>query len=257
MRSVLNGFLTAVSAYSPLPVPGEKKSRETMPYILCFLPVIGAVIGFIMGIYALYCIDHGVSPAGFALAGAALPVLLSRGAHLSGFMKTWDALASDKKQPAGRIERLEDDRAGVSSVIAAIVYFLLYAGGLTLLRKEEQLFFLGTGYMISRTLFGMAFVWFPCVGKDRMLMAELPGAQKQNVRITLSVILALCFCTCIAIAPIMGVLMALLCMWIWTYYFYMSKKRFGGITEETAGYFLTLCELAVVLFIAVFAKTGM
>ncbi len=88
-------------------------------------------------------------------------------------------------------------------------------------------------------------------------MAELPGAQKQNVRITLSVILALCFCTCIAIAPIMGVLMALLCMWIWTYYFYMSKKRFGGITEETAGYFLTLCELAVVLFIAVFAKTGM
>ena len=55
----------------------------------------------------------------------------------------------------------------------------------------------------------------------------------------------------------MGVLMALLCMWIWTYYFYMSKKRFGGITEETAGYFLTLCELAVVLFIAIFAKTGM
>lgn len=256
MRSVLTGFCSAFAMYSPIPAPKGKRSKENTPYMLCFLPVIGAITGLVMCGYAVYCAYDVFAPACFALVGAAIPILMSKGAHFSGFMKTWDALSIEGGQPGRRIARMEEDRAGVTSVVAAISYFLLYAGGLSRIDKEEHLFFLGIGYMISRTLFSMAFMWFPIAGKDAMCIGDLSKMQKQNGRITLSVILALCFCTCIAINPIMGVLMSLLCMWVWTFYFYMSKKRFGGITEETAGYFLTLCELAVVLFIGIFAKTG-
>ena len=52
----------------------------------------------------------------------------------------------------------------------------------------------------------------------------------------------------------MGMLEALLCMWVWTYYYYMSKKLFGGVTKESAGYFLTLCELALALFTGMFGS---
>ena len=52
----------------------------------------------------------------------------------------------------------------------------------------------------------------------------------------------------------MGMLEALLCMWVWTYYYYMSKKLFGGVTKESAGYFLTLCELALALFAGMFGS---
>ncbi|MCM1038315.1 MAG: adenosylcobinamide-GDP ribazoletransferase [Roseburia sp.] len=256
MKPVLSGFLAALGRYSFIPVPTLKKSKETIPYMLCFLPIIGAVTGLFMCGYAVYCAYYISATAFFALTGSVIPILLSKGTHLCGFMKTWDALGMENGKPAGRIARMEEDRAGVSAVAAAMSYYLLYAGGLSCVEKEEQLFFLGTGYVISRTLFSMAFVWFPTAGRDSLGMGALSKVQKQNIRITLGVILALCFGTCIAIRPVMGVLMSLLCMWVWTYYFYMSKKRFGGVTEETSGYFLTLCELAVVLFIAVFAKTG-
>lgn len=257
MKSVLMGFLSAFDRYSPIPVPKVKQSKENVPYMLCFLPVLGAITGVIVCICAICSIHYMYTPVSFALIGAVLPVLLSKGAHLSGFMKTWDALFMENGQPARRISRLEEDRAGVSAVIAAMSYFLLYAGGLSWIEKEEYIFFLGIGYMISRTLFAMTFAWFPIAGKDSMCIHELSKVQKQNIRITLAVILVLCFVTCIAIHPIMGVLMSLLCMWVWTYYFYMVKKRFGGITEETSGYFLTLCELAVVLFIGIFARMGL
>lgn len=256
MKSVFKGFLSAFDRYSPIPVPRVAQSKENVPYMLCFLPVLGAITGVVMCGYAMFGIYYRFTTASFAFIGAVLPVLMSKGAYLSGFMKTWDALFIENGQPARRIARIEEDRAGVSAVIAAMSYFFLYAGGLSWIEKEEHIFFLGIGYMISGTLFAMTFAWFPIAGNDSMCIKNLSKAQKQNIRITLSVILALCFVTCIAIKPIMGVLMSLLCMWVWTYYFYMSKKRFGGITEETSGYFLTLCELAVVLFIGLFAKMG-
>lgn len=256
MRSVLMGFLSAFDRYSPIPVPKVKLSKENTPYMLCFLPVIGAITGVVMCGYAVYCAYYVFASASFALIGAVIPILMSKGTHLSGFMKTWDALFMENGQPARRIARMEEDRAGVSAVIASMSYYMLYAGGLLWIDREDYLFFLGIGYMISRTLFAMTFAWFPIAGKDRMCIRDLSKGQRKSIRVTLSVILALSFCTCIAIKPIMGVLMSLLCMWVWTFYFYMSKKRFGGITEETSGYFLTLCELAVVLFIGIFARIG-
>lgn len=108
--------------------------------------------------------------------------------------------------------------------------------------------------MISRALYGMAFVWFPAAGAEKGEFSNFSPRIKRALRIILSVILALCFCTCVMIEPIMGMLEALLCMWIWTYYYYMSKKVFGGVTKESAGYFLILCELAAVLFVGLFGK---
>ena len=35
------------------------------------------------------------------------------------------------------------------------------------------------------------------------------------------------------------------------YYYYRSKKEFGGITGDTAGYFVTLCEGCVVVVVAI------
>ena len=35
------------------------------------------------------------------------------------------------------------------------------------------------------------------------------------------------------------------------YYYWRSKKEFGGITGDTAGYFVTLCEGCVVAAVAI------
>lgn len=251
-------------------------NRENAKYMICFRPFYGAAVGITVCLFQLLCQRFDFGQTCFALIGAAVPVLMSGGIYLSGFMSTSKSLADSlsgkmKGKVSGGTGASCDagsgqnaGYAGTHAFIAAAVFFLLYAGGLSVIRKDAQLVLLGLSYMISRTLYGMAFVWFPATekgteqkkGPEKELrgLLHFSPALRRALRVILSVILALCFCTCVMIEPIMGMLEALLCMWIWTYYYYMSKKIFGGVTEESAGYFLILCELATVLFVGLFGK---
>ncbi len=218
----------------------RKSGKENSKYyMLCFYPFFGAIIGALMYAFNMLCLHFGFGQACFALVGTVIPVLSGGVSHLKEFMKTTDKLCS------------ADDLYGV---IAGILYCMLYAGGLVIIWKDRQLVLLGIGYMISRVLYSMAYVWFTEAETEKKDGKALTAIQKRTLRVILSVILALCFCTCIAVSPIMGVLEALLCMWIWTYYYYLSKRVCGGITKELSGYFLVLCELVVVLFVGMFGR---
>ena len=234
--------------------------KENAKYVFCLRILYGVAVGAVMCAFYMLCgrLDFGQSC--FALVGAALPVMMSGGIYLSGFMETSETLAgrlfgkTDAEASGKAAHDVKACCAGTHAAIAAMTFYLLYAGGLSAVRKDRQLAFLGIGYMISRTLYGMAFVWFPEAEKEKSVRgsAVLSSALRKALRMILSVFLALCFCTCVVIDPIMGMLEALLCMWVWTYYYYMSKKLFGGVTRESAGYFLTLCELALALFVGMF-----
>lgn len=238
--------------------------KENVKYILCFRPLYGAAVGIAICLLQILCQRFEFGQTCFALVGAAIPVLMSGGIYLSGFMNTSETLAAGLYEKAGLHEKAgcKDKNAGAADgsatgtyrLIAAMTFYLLYAGGLAVIRGDRQLVFLGLGFVISRALHGMAFLWFPAAEKGKSTRADFSLVLKRTLRTILSIILALCFCTCIMIEPIMGMLEALLSMWIWTYYYYMSKKVFGGVTEESAGYFLVLCELATVLFVGMFGK---
>lgn len=229
----------------------RKMGKEDIKYYrLCAFPLFGAVSGIILYAFSMLCGHFGFGYTCFALIGSAIPALINGGASFKGFMDTSETISNvlfQKRKPEGQ----KDNCIGANAVTVVIVYFMLYAGGMSVIWKEEQLALLGIGYIISGTLYSMAFVWFSAAGKGQ---PSMPAVQKRTLRVILSIILALCFCTCIAISPIMGMLEALLCMWVWTYYYYVSKRVFGGITEPSAGYFLLLCELAVVLFIGLFGR---
>ena len=167
---------------------------------------------------------------------------------MDGFMDTADALHSYEKKEK-KLEILKDPHVGAFAVISAICYFLLYGAGLTLIWKNKQLLLLGLGFIVSRTLSGMSMVWFPAAKKEGTLYTFSSAAHKRTVRVVLVTLLALCFISAVMIHPIIGAVVALAAMWVWTYYYYMSKKQFGGITGDLAGYFLCLCELSSVLVI--------
>lgn len=230
-----------------------KRSNENLQYMLCLIPLMGVAVGAALYVFNVLCLQCGFGQSCYAFIGAVIPVLMSGGIYLNGFVKTLDVLRcgrmEKKKQENGK-----DTDASTALVIAAMMYFMLYAGGLVLIWKDRQLLLLGIGCIISKTLYSMVFVWFPEAEKGSSPYVFTKKAQKKTLRVILSIILTLCFCTCIAVSPVMGVLESLLCMWIWTYYYYMSKKMFGGITEESAGYFLTLCELGIVLFVGMFGR---
>ena len=100
----------------------------------------------------------------------------------------------------------------------------------------------------------MSLVWFPAAKEEGLLHAFSSSAHKRTVRIVLVTLLALAMIGAVIIHPVMGALMALAAMWVWTYYYYMSKKQFGGITGDLAGYFLCLCELSSALVIGMVGR---
>ncbi|MDE5866117.1 MAG: adenosylcobinamide-GDP ribazoletransferase [Lachnospiraceae bacterium] len=230
-----------------------KISRENKKYMLLILPLIGVITGSIMYAFCMICMKFGFGQSFFALVGAVIPILITGGVNLAGFMKTTDALRNARSVEK-RLEMMEDVNAGIYAVIAAAAYYMLYAGGLVMIWKDKQLLLLGIGYVISGTLGGLAVVWFPEIKSKESSNTLASKSEKQVFRIFLSLILVLCFGTCIMFSTIMGLLEALLCMWIWTFYYYMSKKCFGGIAAELTGFFIALCDLSVVLFVGVFGR---
>lgn len=226
-----------------------KKSKKNKKYVLCFFPLIGVVIGSVLYAFDMLCREYGFDRSFFALIGAVLPVLMSGGTFLAGFMNTADGLfqAQVKKTQSGK-----GIKEGTFGAITMAAYFLLYAGALILFRKNSQILLLAISYIISRTLCVMAFLWFPAGNQEESFVSVFSKSQRGMLRAIFSIILALCFCTCFIISSIMGTLEILIAMWIWTYYYYMSKKSFGGVTKTSIGYFLTLCELATALFVGIF-----
>ena len=248
MKSIINGFFIALSMYSKIPMPKAEWNKKNMKYALCFFPVVGLVIGALLYGWSVVCYKCGFAQTCFALVGAVIPIIITGGIHMDGFLDTADALHSYEKKEK-KLEILKDPHVGAFAVIAGICYFLLYGAGLTLIWKKNQLLLLGLGFIISRTLSGMSLVWFPAAKKDGTLYSFSSAAHKRTVRVVLAVLLAMCFICAVMIHPIIGAVMALAAMWVWTYYYYMSKKQFGGITGDLAGYFLCLCELSSVLVI--------
>lgn len=253
MKSIINGFIIAVSMYSKIPMPKVERNKKNMKYALCFFPVIGLVIGALLYGWSLVCAAYGFGQICFALVGAVIPVIVTGGIHLEGFMDTADALHSYEKKEK-KLEILKDPHVGAFAVISAICFFLLYTAGLTLIWKDDQLLLLGLSYIISRILIGMSFVWFPTAKKEGTVYSFASMAHRRTVRVVLVTLLAVCFISAVLIQPVIGAVMALAAMWVWTYYYYMSKKQFGGITGDPAGYFLCLCELSSVLVIGAIGR---
>jgi adenosylcobinamide-GDP ribazoletransferase len=92
-------------------------------------------------------------------------------------------------------------------------------------------------------------VWFPGAKKDGLLYRFASTAHRRIVRVVLGLLLVLCVLVAVGIQPVTGSVMILAAVGVWIYYYFMSRKQFGGITGDLAGYFLCLCELVCVLVV--------
>lgn len=253
MKTIVNSFILAFAMYSGIPVPQVERNQKNMKYTLCFVPVIGLVTGALLYGWSRVCAVCSFGQVCFALVGTVIPVIVTGGIHLSGLLYTADAVYSYKIKEKRR-QRARESGAGVSAVTAGLCFFMLYGAGLTLIWKKSQLLLLALSYIISRALSGMSIVWFPAAEEERDISNLFQAADRRTVRGVLVTLLALAIISAVIIHPVIGTLMALAAMWVWTYYYYMTKKRFGGVSEDTAGFFLCLCELSSVLVIGMVGR---
>ena len=91
---ILKSFIIAFSMYSQIPMPQFEWKEEDMKYMLCFFPLVGAVIGLCLYGWEKLCTGMEINGLCRTLVGTAIPLLLTGGIHVDGYMDTMDAFHS-------------------------------------------------------------------------------------------------------------------------------------------------------------------
>lgn len=241
--SIINSFFIALSMYSRIPVPRVDWEKENMRYAMCFFPMIGVVIGAVMYLAGWLLDKTSVGGLFRGVVFTLIPIIITGGIHMDGFMDTMDALGSwgDREK---KLEILKDSHAGAFAILGMGCY-LMWSMAVWSELPAEVLRVCGVSFVLSRALSGFSVVTFPAARNSGLLKMFQDGAQKKVVRITM--------CLYVAAAVIMmavmnaramtgavtGVMIAFL------YYIVVSRKQFGGVTGDLAGFFLETAELAM------------
>ncbi|SHO44180.1 adenosylcobinamide-GDP ribazoletransferase [Anaerocolumna xylanovorans] len=248
--SVIKSFFISFSIYSKIPVPQFEWKDEDMKYVLCFFPWVGAVIGILTYLWGIICKDFQLGKLLFAAIGTAIPLLVSGGFHVDGFMDTMDALHSYQTRER-KLEILKDSHIGAFSVIQIIFYYLIFTGAYSEIDGLRAMAAVGAGYFLSRTISGIGVVTLKCAKKEGLLYLFSSKAHEKTVKISLSIQLFLCVLFLLYLSVLTGIAVTAGAILAFLYYRYRCYKEFGGITGDTAGYLVTLCEAVTVVIVSV------
>ena len=228
----------------------EDGGREIM-----FLPLVGLIIAALMFTLIRVTFVLPVHVSAKAIVAILVPLLITGGFHLDGFMDTVDALSSyqDKER---KLEILKDAHVGSFAVIKLVTATLAMYGALTVIinietTKQQPVFILACGiFVISRCLAGLTSLYIKKAKDDGMLVGEAKDGDSVS-----TVVLALCLMAVLAVMAYIdaiqtGVLIVFFAIFT-LYYRNMVNKNFGGVTGDTAGYYVTMSEVWAIAVLAI------
>lgn len=238
----------AFSMYSKIPMPRFVWKSEDMKYHLCFFPWIGALIGVLEVVwYQVSC--PWQTPLLTLCVMVAIPLLITGGFHVDGFLDTCDALHSYQDMEKKR-KILKDPHIGAFAVISLLTALLLGMGFLSVISEPEAIWAFAFSFFLSRCFSGLSVVLWKSA-HDGMLQTSALTADKKCVAAVLVVQLLIGSVWMLIMTHWYG-LVALGCLLgSFLYYRWMSNKQFGGITGDLAGYFVTTSEITVVIGLGV------
>ena len=178
----IQSLIIACSMYSRIPMPVIEWNEKNMKYAMCFFPLIGVVTGGIQYLAGSVMYHLSVGRILLAAVMTLLPVVVSGGIHLDGFMDTMDALGScgDRQK---KLEILKDSHSGAFAVMGMGCY-LVWSLGIWSELTEEMLAPAACIYVISRALSGYSVVTFPAAKDSGLARTFQDRAQKRTVQIT-------------------------------------------------------------------------
>lgn len=255
IMKIIRSMVLAFSMFSRIPVPRVQWNEENMKYSLCFFPLIGVVIGALELLALRVCtaLNTGAFFQGAVLC--AVPVLVTGGIHMDGFCDTTDALSSRQSRER-KLEILKDSHTGAFAVICTALYFLLYAGALSEVDSMRRAGLLAAGFVLSRSLSGLALVLFKSARKDGTLHAFSSAAHKRTVFCVLLGYILVSFGGLFYFAPLTGLLALLAGGAVFGCYGVVAYRQFGGITGDLAGWFLQCFELVFALTVVLGGRWG-
>ena len=105
----------------------------------------------------------------------------------------------------------------------------------------------GVGFVLSRSLSGLAIGIFKCAKNSGLLYTFKSAAHKKTIVTVMILYIALCVAMlCFTGVYGLGTICAAVISFLW--YRHVAYSKFGGITGDIAGYFVCICEVLCVIF---------
>lgn len=251
MKTFAESIVVAFSMYSKIPMPAVSWNERNMKYALAFFPFVGIVIAAVIyGCYRLFAF-FDLSPLFFSAVAAAVPIIVTGGIHADGFCDTCDALASNREKEE-KLKIMKDPNAGAFAVIGISLMFLIRFGAWNqMFQTPEFMSAVLISYFLSRSLSGLSVAAFPCAKNTGLVFLFAGKADKKTIAILLSAYILISAAAMAATAGLTGCAALIVAAILYLYYYFMSIRQFGGITGDLAGFYLEICETAVLLTAAV------
>ena len=241
---VIRSLILAFATYSRIPMPRVEWSAENRKYAMCFFPLVGMAVGAALWLWLMLCDALALGVLLKGAVGAVIPLLVTGGIHMDGFMDTVDALASC--QPRERkLEILKDSRVGAFAAMACCGYMLAMAGLLGEAKTGDGPS-VGLCFVLSRALSAWAMAAFQGARPDGMLDSFARAAQRRLVTASSGIYAALCLMAWALLGgwtALMCAATAIICLLC---YRRMAYGQFGGVTGDLAGWFSQVTELALI-----------
>lgn len=250
---MIRSMLIALSMYSALPVPRVEWDGRPMRYTLCFFPMVGLLQGATMAAVMYFARLAALGAPMRGALGALVPLLVTGGIHMDGLMDTCDALASHAPRER-MLQIMKDSHAGAFGVMGLAACLLLSAGAAGEIafdaRALWQYALCGT---LSRALSALCVARLPCAKNSGLVHTFAGMADRGRVAVVCAaqaavLMAALC---CLGWAGALAVLVQLVAL---AWYRLMALGKFGGITGDTAGWFVCVSETAMLVALTVGQK---
>ncbi len=237
---ILETVAVAFSMFSALPMPQTAWTQENMRYALCAFPLVGVVIGLACSLWAALGAALRLPPFLGGAVFCLLPLLITGGIHMDGYCDTSDALASHADAQRRR-EILKDPHIGAFGAIRLGMYLVLSTAlwaGLPSYRPVPVLL----GFVLSRSLSGLAVTRFPLAGSSGLAHTFADAADRRRAGAFLAVLSVLLTAGLCLNGPA-GAAMGAAAWGTFLRYHRMAQREFGGISGDLAGWFLQTAEL--------------
>ena len=246
---ILRSFLIALSMYSKIPVPRCAWKEEDMKYVFVFFPFVGVIIGGLVFGWHCLCVFLGNIPEICRIfMMAAIPLIISGGIHVDGFMDTSDALCSYGEKEK-KLEILKDPHIGAFSVIMLSLYGLIFIGALSFVNDTQTVISLCLIFVLSRCISGFCAISFKSA-KEGTLNLFAKSSSKTAVGILIAIEALCCIAAMAFVNPFYASGICVSKILTVLFYYFKTKKEFGGVTGDTAGYFLLLSERNALVVLA-------
>lgn len=242
----IKSLMIALSTYSIIPMPNFEWNEKNMKYSICFFPVVGIICDVLVWLIGELGVFLKLRGLFVAVIFVCIPLLVTGGIHMDGFMDTVDALASHQTKEK-KLEIMSDPHLGAFAVIYCGIYLLLNVAFLYEIYSHGKLLAVCPVYVLSRCISAICAVNLPNAKETGMLSVYTTDAKRKTVNVVM-IIVSLVSVSAITLIFVTGGIAVVFVGILWTALYYrIAKKNFGGVTGDTAGYFLQMFELLCIM----------